>query len=74
MNVALALTAITYGAVIANHVEVTRLLKDENGIVSGAHVKDILTGEEWDVKAKGVINATGPFTGEFSNEIITGHV
>ncbi|CAG8604424.1 6320_t:CDS:2 [Paraglomus brasilianum] len=62
MNVALALTAITYGAVIANHVEVTRLLKDENGIVSGAHVKDILTGEEWDVKAKGVINATGPFT------------
>lgn len=25
-------------------------------------MKDELTGEEWDVKAKAIINATGPFT------------
>jgi len=62
MNVAIALTAICNGAVIANHVEVLNLLKDESGIVNGARVRDNLTGEEWNVKAKGVINATGAFT------------
>ncbi|CAG8609362.1 11509_t:CDS:2 [Ambispora gerdemannii] len=62
MNVAIALTAIASGAVIANHTEVIELLKDKNGIVNGARVRDTLTGDEWDVKAKGVINATGPFT------------
>lgn len=25
-------------------------------------MKDELTGEQWDVKAKAIINATGPFT------------
>ena len=62
MNLAIALTAARYGAVVTNHVKVTNLLKDENGKVSGARVMDTLTGDEWDVKAKSVINATGPFT------------
>ncbi|KAI8362768.1 FAD dependent oxidoreductase-domain-containing protein [Blakeslea trispora] len=62
MNVALAMTAACHGATVANHCEVTKLTKDSNGIVDGAHVRDNLTGEEWIVKAKGVINATGPFT------------
>ncbi|KAG9296312.1 hypothetical protein G9A89_014904 [Geosiphon pyriformis] len=62
MNVALALTAIANGAVIANHAEVIGLIKNEKGEVNGARVKDTLTGEELNVKAKGVINATGPFT------------
>ncbi|CAJ0627620.1 2316_t:CDS:2 [Entrophospora sp. SA101] len=62
MNVAIALTAICHGAVIANHVEVLNLLKDEFNVINGARVRDNLTGEEWDVKAKGVINATGAFT------------
>ena len=31
-------------------------------VVCGATVVDTLTGEEWDVNAKCVINATGPFT------------
>lgn len=30
--------------------------------VCGAHVRDRLTGKEWDIKAKSVVNATGPFT------------
>ncbi|KAJ3086340.1 mitochondrial glycerol-3-phosphate dehydrogenase [Quaeritorhiza haematococci] len=30
--------------------------------ICGAIVRDLLTGETWTVKAKGVINATGPFT------------
>ncbi|KAG0324669.1 mitochondrial glycerol-3-phosphate dehydrogenase [Podila humilis] len=63
MNVALGLTAVQYGAVIANHVEVVELIKDEkNKRLCGARVKDTLTGKVFNVKAKGIINATGPFT------------
>jgi glycerol-3-phosphate dehydrogenase len=36
--------------------------KDGKEKVSGARLRDELTGKEWDVKAKCVINATGPFT------------
>ncbi|KAJ1877840.1 mitochondrial glycerol-3-phosphate dehydrogenase, partial [Kickxella alabastrina] len=65
MNAALAVTAAAHGAVVANHVEVTSLIKDTvDGIerVRGAMVRDNETGEEWAVKARSVINATGPFS------------
>ncbi|KAJ2959635.1 hypothetical protein NQZ79_g4901 [Umbelopsis isabellina] len=62
MNVALALTAVNHGATVANHCEVKSLTKDEDGNVNGAVLHDVFTGDEWTVKAKGVINATGPFT------------
>lgn len=60
MALSLALTAKQYGAVITNHVAVSGLLK-EKGKVSGAELTDSLSGETWQLKAKGVINATGPF-------------
>ena len=68
MNVALALTAAYHGAALANHVEVTGLMKgsknaDGEPRLSGAKVRDSLTGQEWEIKAKGIVNATGPFTG-----------
>ena len=66
MNVALAITAVRYGASVANYTEVVSLLKeeDEEGMerVVGAHVRDRITGKEWDIKAKCVVNATGPYT------------
>ncbi|POY70660.1 putative Glycerol-3-phosphate dehydrogenase [Rhodotorula taiwanensis] len=62
MNVALAMTAVQYGAVAANHCEVVHLLKDADGKTKGARMRDVLTGREWETKAKGVINATGPFS------------
>ncbi|KAM4626424.1 glycerol-3-phosphate dehydrogenase, mitochondrial [Discoglossus pictus] len=67
MNLAIALTAARYGAATANYTEVVRLLKKtdlESGKerVCGARCRDVLTGQEFDVKAKCVINATGPFT------------
>lgn len=62
-NVGLALTAALYGAAVANHTEVVSLLHDDEGkTIVGAKVRDVLTGEEFDVRAKAVINATGPFT------------
>ncbi|QRV77585.1 FAD-dependent oxidoreductase [Ceratobasidium sp. AG-Ba] len=62
MNVALVMTAVLHGAVVANHVSLTGLRKNASGKIIGGSVKDELTGKEWNVKAKGVINATGPFT------------
>ncbi|XP_004703986.1 glycerol-3-phosphate dehydrogenase, mitochondrial [Echinops telfairi] len=67
MNLAIALTAARYGAATANYMEVVSLLKKTDPRtgkerVSGARCKDVLTGKEFDVRAKCVINATGPFT------------
>lgn len=60
MALSLALTAEQHGAIIVNHVAVTGLFKDGEKI-AGAELTDSLTGETWQVRAKGVINATGPF-------------
>ncbi len=60
MALALALTAQKNGATICNHITATDLLKHE-GKISGARLMDSLTQESWDIKAHGVINATGPF-------------
>lgn len=63
MCVALALTAIRYGGVVNNYTEVVSLTKDANtGRVNGAIVKDSMTGKEHGVRARCVVNATGPFT------------
>lgn len=60
-NVSVAVTSAMYGAAIANHTEVVDLLR-EDGRVVGAKCRDVFTGDEFDVYAKVVINATGPFT------------
>ncbi|KAF7359183.1 Glycerol-3-phosphate dehydrogenase [Mycena sanguinolenta] len=62
MNLALIMSAVKHGAIVANYCEVTGLHKNGLGKLDGARVKDNMTGEEFDVRAKGVINATGPFS------------
>ncbi|KAF8544193.1 glycerol-3-phosphate dehydrogenase [Trichophaea hybrida] len=66
MNVAIALTAALYGATVINHAEVNELLKDpQTGKITGVRIRDLLPtkkSEDFVVKTKGVINATGPFT------------
>ena len=42
--------------------QVTDLVKNEEGKLIGAKMKDHITGQEWTTKAKSIINATGPFT------------
>ncbi len=46
------MTAVKTGATVANYCEVTRLQKDESGRLNGAKVKDTLTGDEWNIRAK----------------------
>jgi glycerol-3-phosphate dehydrogenase len=60
MALSLALTAEKHGAVIANHVAVSGLYK-KDGRIAGAELTDSLTGEVWQLHARGVINAAGPF-------------
>ncbi len=61
MNVSIALTAAEQGATVLNHAEVIGLVLDD-GKVRGATVRDRLTGAEHEVRARVVVNATGPFT------------
>ncbi|XP_039266240.2 glycerol-3-phosphate dehydrogenase, mitochondrial-like isoform X1 [Styela clava] len=66
MNLAIGLTAARQGAAIANHVEVLKLLKrkdkDGNEVCCGATVRNNMNGNVFDIRAKCVVNATGPFT------------
>ena len=43
-------------------INITVIGNEETENVCGAHVRDVFSGDEWDVRAKCVINATGPFT------------
>ncbi len=67
MNVHIALTAAQYGACTTNHTAVEKLLTvggapgSADYKVVGATVRDTLTGETYDVRAKQVINASGIF-------------
>jgi glycerol-3-phosphate dehydrogenase len=56
----LARTAAELGAVMVNHCAVTGLLKT-NGAVTGIKARDEETGEEFEVRGKAIINATGVF-------------
>ena len=53
---------------MVNHVEVTGLEKDASGKLCGARLKDLVEEkngkkpQEFTIRAKGIINATGPFT------------
>jgi len=62
MNIALIMTAVKLGATIANKVEVMELLKNADGKIQGARVRDNLTGDEWEVKAKVLSSSDPPAT------------
>jgi glycerol-3-phosphate dehydrogenase len=59
----LSRTAAAYGAHVASRTRVVGLLR-EGGRVTGATVKDLESGREFDIRAKAVINSTGVWTDE----------
>ena len=61
MNLAVVFTALAHGAVALNHTEAVALIK-ERGRVAGAEVRDRLSGDTYAIRARVVVNATGPFT------------
>jgi len=52
--------AVDFGALALNYAKVEKL-SYADGRVCGATVKDLLTGETGEVRAKAVVNATGPW-------------
>lgn len=72
MNVSLIMTAVKHGATVANHTEVVSLQKNADGKLCGARVKDRLTGEEINVRAKvlknGVQSRTLAYTAGLGRE------
>jgi glycerol-3-phosphate dehydrogenase len=52
------------GAVTANHVKATKLLRTSKGRICGAEVMDLETENHLEIKAKMVINASGPWCDE----------
>ena len=59
-----AISAAEHGALVANHTAFDRFLTSETGEVRGARVEDRLTGEAFDVEARCVVNACGPWAEE----------
>lgn len=62
MAINLAQTAIENGACVLNYTKVIHLSKDKNHHVIGVIIEDMKTGENYDIRASAVINATGVFT------------
>ena len=58
-----ALDASRLGATVVNHAEVGEL-RLEGGQVAGAMVTDCLTGRSFEVRARAVVSAVGPWTDE----------
>jgi glycerol-3-phosphate dehydrogenase len=54
-------TAFDNGATLINYMKVTGLIKSRN-MVDGVKVKDTLSGDEHEINARVVVNATGVFT------------
>lgn len=63
LTLGLALAAAAHGAVLANHAEAVEFVR-EGRTVAGARVRDRLTGQEIEVRARLTINAAGSRAGE----------
>ena len=57
----LAKTAVEQGGVVINYMPITALIK-KIGLIKGVFALDIGSGKEYQIDAKVVINATGPFS------------
>lgn len=64
LAITLAQTVADLDGVVANYVKVVALLKQDDHIC-GATVRDVESGEEFEVRARVVVNATGVFSDEF---------
>jgi glycerol-3-phosphate dehydrogenase len=55
-------TAAHQGATLLNYARVTRLLKNSHAFLSGLTFEDLESATSYDISAKVIINATGPFS------------
>lgn len=57
------------GGVPLNYVEAVRLLRDPEGRIVGVRLRDRIGGVASDVRARAVVNATGPWADELRSEL-----
>ena len=57
----LVATAAEQGATLLNYVEVTGLIRDDDGFIHGVVARDRETGQQQELRSRVVINATGAF-------------
>ncbi len=69
--IAILQDAAVQGAVVANHVE-AMALRQGGGQVAGVGAVDLLTGQQVDVQARLVINATGPWAQRLADRLSPG--
>lgn len=60
LSLTFIMKAVETGALVANYVQAEKLLIHDNTI-SGARAKDMMSGDTFDIKAKMVVNAGGPW-------------
>lgn len=60
LNIAIIKTALNFGLICCNYLIVKNLLK-KDGLICGATVEDIFTQQSFNIFAKSVVNATGPY-------------
>jgi len=72
MTVALAQSAAERGAVVLNYFRVSALLKDDRGKIAGVKTIDEVSGDEFNLMAKAVINATGVFADDIARMDVPG--
>jgi glycerol-3-phosphate dehydrogenase len=53
--------AVQRGAIALNYLKATGFIYNSQKKISGVHVEDRLTGKAYEIKAKKVVNATGPW-------------
>ena len=68
MTLAFIKSAVHNGSQAANHVAVQRLISTDKR-VTGVHCRDTLSGEEFQIEAKMVVNAAGPFLPGINSQI-----
>jgi len=64
MTIALAQACTEEGGIVLNYFRVNSLLKNESGKIAGVRAQDVESGNEYELHAKLVINATGVFADE----------
>lgn len=62
----LAQASTARGGIILNYFRVTSLLKDDAGEINGVTARNLESGEDFEIKAGVVINATGVFADEIA--------
>jgi glycerol-3-phosphate dehydrogenase len=66
MIISIAGECVKRGATVLNYFRVTGLVKSEKGVITGVRAQELISGEEFTISARIVINATGVFADSVS--------